>query len=430
MVLVLSRVPRATIRAMKWRLLPALLLITALVHAAGNEPLATAKPEDVGLSSARLDRLAQVLRADIDHGRIPGAVIAITRKGKLAYYESYGFLDKAAGTPMPKDAIFALASMTKPMTAVAALMLAERGELLLNDPVGNYLPALKDMKVATAAGTEPARRQPTLQDMMRHTAGVTYGNQGTTPLHKRYPSGNVSDTMTGSQFLETLGKLPLHYQPGTMWDYSFGLEVTGLAVEAVTKQRLGDFLQARLFAPLGMVDTQFVVPAAKAARIAKPLPRDPDTGAAPTFREPVKPWQFDCGGGCASGTALDYTRFALMLLNKGAVGGTRILSRKTVEYMTSDQLSADVNVDRLKNFAVEHIAGYGFGLGVAVRRQSGVAGVPGTPGEFLWSGAQGTMFWVDPKEEMTVVYLANTPGPIRRHYRELIKTLVLQAIAD
>jgi|KBSSwiStaDraftv2_1062776.scaffolds.fasta_scaffold82090_3 CubicO group peptidase (beta-lactamase class C family) len=337
---------------MKFRLLPALLLVTGLVHAAGNDPLPTAKPEDVGLSSARLDRLAQVLRADVDQGRMPGAVIAITRKGKLAYYESFGFIDKAAGTPMTKDAIFALASMTKPMTAVAALMLAERGELLLNDPIGNYLPALKDMKVATPTGTEPARRPPTLQDMMRHTAGVTYGNQGTTELHKRYPSGNVSDTMTGSQFLETLGKLPLHYQPGTMWDYSFGLEVTGLAVEAVTKQRLGDFLQARLFAPLGMVDSQFVVPAAKAARIAKPLPRDPESGVAPSFREPIKPWQFDCGGGCASGTALDYTRFALMLLNKGTLGGTRILSRETVEYMTADQLSADVNVDRLNNFAV------------------------------------------------------------------------------
>src|SRR4029453_16863040 len=165
---------------------------------------------------------------------------------------------------------------------------AREGDLRLHDPVGNYLPALKDMRVATATGTEPARRQPTLQDMMPHTAGVTYGNQGTTELHKRYPSGNVSDTMTGSQFLDTLGKLPLHYQPGTMWDYSFGLEVTGLAVESVTKQRLGDFLQARLFAPLGMVDTQFVVPSSNAARIAKPLPRDPETGTPPAFRDPVK----------------------------------------------------------------------------------------------------------------------------------------------
>jgi CubicO group peptidase (beta-lactamase class C family) len=412
------------------RLILALLLSAGLVHAAGTDPLPTGKPEDVGLSSARLDRLAQVLRSDIDHGRMPGAVIAISRRGRLVYHESFGFLDKASGTPMPKDAIFALASMTKPMAAVAALMLAERGELLLNDPVGNYLPSLKDMKVATAAGTEPARRQPTLQDMLRHTAGVTYGNQGTSELHKRYPGGNVADTMSGPRFLETLGTLPLHYQPGTMWDYSFGLDVAGLAVEAVAKQRLGDFLQARVFGPLGMIDTAFVVPAAKAARIAKPLPRDPDTGMPPAFREPVKPWQFDCGGGCASGTAMDYTRFAMMLLNKGTLDGTRILSRKTVEFMTADQLGAEVNVERLHNFPVEHIAGYGFGLGVAVRRQAGMAGVPGTPGEFLWSGAQGTMFWVDPKEELTVVYLANTPGPIRRHYRELVKTLVLQAIVD
>ena len=166
---------------MKWRIAIALLIFAASSHAAGTDPLPTAKPEDVGLSSARLERLAQVLRGEIDHGRMPGAVIAISRKGKLAYYEAFGFLDKAAGTPMPKDAIFALASMTKPMAAVATLMLVEQGELLLNDPIGNYLPALKDMKVATATGTEPARRQPTLQDMLRHTAGVSYGNRGDTP---------------------------------------------------------------------------------------------------------------------------------------------------------------------------------------------------------------------------------------------------------
>ena len=217
--------------------------------------------------------------------------------------------------------------------------------------------------------------------------------------------------MTGPQFPATLGRLPLHYQPGTMWDYSFGLEVTGLAVEAVTKQRLGQFLQERLFGPLGMLDTSFAVPSAKAARIARPLPLDPETGMPPSFRDPVKPWQFDCGGGCASGTAIDYTRFALMLLDKGALGGTRLLSRKTVEDMTADQLGADVNTERLDNFPVEHIAGYGFGLGVAVRRQSGVAGVPGTPGEFLVERCtRHDVLGVDPKEELTVVYLAKTPS--------------------
>jgi len=407
-----------------------LVLFSGLNLSAADQ-LPAAKPEAVGLSSARLDRLARAIRQDVDHGRMPGAVVAIARRGKLAYYESFGFVHKAANTPMPKDAIFALASMTKPMVAVATLMLAEQGDLLLNDPVGNYLPELKDMKVATPRGIEPAHRQPTLQDMLRHTAGVSYGNRGDTPLHKLYESKLKSAAnQSGAEFLEELGKLPLHYQPGTEWEYSHGLDVAGLAVEAVTKKRLGEFLQERLFGPLGMVDTGFVVPASKAARIARPLPVDPETGRPVAFRVPVTPWQYDCGGGCASGTALDYLRFAQMLLNKGTFDGMRLLSRKTVEYMTSNQLGANVDVSRLNEFAVEHMDGFGFGLGVAVRTQPGVAGVPGTPGEFLWSGAQGTMFWVDPKEEMAVVFLANTPGPARRHYRELVKTLVVQAIAD
>jgi len=407
-----------------------LLLLPALtISAADSAP--TAKPETVGLSSVRLERLAQAIRQDVEHGRMPGAVVAIARKGKLAYYEAFGFVDKAAGTPMPKDAIFALASMTKPMVAVGALMLNEQGELLLNDPIGNYLPDLKDMKVAGPRGIEPAHRQPTLQDMLRHTAGVSYGNRGDTPLHKLYELRlKNAANQSGAEFLQELGKLPLHYQPGTQWEYSHGLDVTGLAIEAVTKKRLGDFLQERLFAPMGMVDTGFVVPASKAARIAKPLPVDPETGRPQTFRLPVTPWQYDCGGGCASGTALDYLRFAQMLLNKGTFEGTRLLGRKTVEYMTSNQLGPNVDVSRLNEFPVEHMDGFGFGLGVAVRTQPGIAGVSGTPGEFMWSGAQGTMFWVDPKEELAVVFLANTPGPVRRHYRELVKTLVLQAIAD
>src|SRR5579862_4324981 len=407
-----------------------LLLLPSLnLSAADVSPIA--KPETVGLSSARLERLARAIKQDVDNGRMPGAVIAIARKGKLAYYESFGFVDKTSNTPMPKDAIFSLASMTKPMVAVATLMLMEQGDLLLNDPVGNYLPQLKDLKVATSRGIEPAHRQPTLQDMLRHTAGVSYGNRGDTPLHRLYESKLKSAaTQSGTEFLDELGKLPLHYQPGTQWEYSHGLDVAGLAVEAVTKKRLGEFLQERLFGPLGMADTGFVVPASKAARVAKPLPVDPDTGRPIAFRMPVTPCHYDCGGGWASATALDYLRFAQMRLNKRAYEGTRILSRKSVEYMTSNQLGANVDVSRLHKFPVEHMDGFGFGLGVAVRTQPGVAGVLGTPGEFMWSGAQGTMFWVDPKEEMAVVFLANTPGPVRRHYRELVKTLVVQAIAD
>jgi CubicO group peptidase (beta-lactamase class C family) len=416
---------------MTLRLALLVAIATSLAYPVRADQLPLAKPESVGLSSARLDRLAKVIRRDIDTGRMPGAVVAIARKGKLAYYEAFGYIDAAAKTPMPKDAIFSLASMTKPLAAVATLMLVEQGDLLLNDPVGNYLPALKDMKVATATGVEPARRQPTLQDMLRHTAGVSYGNRGDTPLHRRYVEAVKSaNTQSSAEFLQALSSLPLFYQPGTQWEYSYGLDVAGLAVEAVTKKRLGEFLQERLFTPLGMVDTGFVVPAAKAARIARPLAVDPDTGRPINFRVPVTPSHYDCGGGCAQATALDYLRFALMLLNTGTLDGTRVLSRKSVEYMTANQLGAVVDVSRLHEFAVEHMDGFGFGLGVAVRTQPGVAGVPGTPGEFLWSGATGTMFWVDPKEDMAVVFLSNTPGPVRRHYRELVKSLVVQAIAN
>jgi CubicO group peptidase (beta-lactamase class C family) len=418
-----------------------LLAVSPAIVSLHADALPRATPESVGMSSRRLARIAATLKEDIDNGRIPGGVIAVARKGKLVYYEAFGYLDKAKGTPMPKDAIFSIASMTKPMVAVGALTLYEENRMLVHDPIGTYLPALKNMSVAVfrkdgsggdVMDREPARRQPTVQDLMRHTAGFTYGNQGTTILHKQYPggSGNVAGTMTSTEFVEALGKLPLHYQPGTMWDYSYGLDILGIAIENVTKQPLGRFLEDRIWGPLGMVDTAFTVPQIKAGRIARALPVDPVTGQPQSIRDQTQPWTFECGGGCATSTALDYLRFAQMLLNRGTLDGTRVLGRKTVEYMTSDHLAPEINADRLHNFAVESIDGYGFGLGVAVRRGPGVAGIMGSTGDFRWSGAQGTLFWVDPKEELAVVYMAQTPGPIRAHYRQVISTLVLQSIVD
>ena len=408
------------------------------VHA---EALPRATPESVGMSSQRLARIAAALKEDIDKGRMPGAVIAVARKGRVVYYEAFGFLDRAKGTPMPKDAIFSIASMTKPVVAAAALSFAEENRILVHEPVGTYLPALKNMSVVKFSrdgsggeviDREPARRQPTIQDLMRHTAGFTYGNQGTTALHKAYPggSGNVAASMTGAEFIAALAKLPLHYQPGTTWDYSYGLDILGLAIEEVAKQPLGRVLQDRFFGPLGMTDTAFTVTKEKAGRIARALPVDPVTGQPQSIRDQTQPWTFECGGGCLTSTALDYLRFAQMLLNGGSLDGTRLLGRKTVEYMTADHLGPDVNVEKLHNFPVEHIDGYGFGLGVAVRRVPGVAGIMGSPGDFRWSGAQGTLFWVDPKEELAVVYMAQTPGAIRAHYRQVIATLVQQAIVD
>jgi CubicO group peptidase (beta-lactamase class C family) len=403
------------------------------------EPLAVAKPEAVGLSSQRLERIGRVLRADIEKGQMPGAVVAIARKGKLVYYESFGFLDRAAGSAMPKDAIFPIASMTKPLVAVGALMLYEENGLLVNDPVGRYLPQLDKMQVAvmhtdawgnTTMGTEPPRRKPTLQDLMRHTAGMTYGNRGETMLHKMYVQSSTEspESITGAEFLEKLGSLPLYYQPGAVWDYGLGFDVLGLVIEAVTKQPLGRFLEERLLKPLGMVDTAFVLSADQAGRFARTLPVDPATGDKQTNRDPTRPWKFDCGGACAFSTAADYLRFAQMLLNRGVLDGTRLLGRKTVEYMTADQLGPEVNIDQLRDYP--NINGYGFGLGVAVRRGAGIAGVMGSPGDYHWAGSNGTFFWVDPKEDLAVVFMAATPGAMRYHYRQVITSLVLQAIAD
>lgn len=344
------------------RHIPSLLVLTALCITLSAtvtaQSLPGAAPEAVGMSSSRLARIAAVLKEDIDEGRLPGAVVAIARKDKLVYFEAFGFLDKPAGVPMPKDGIFRIASMTKPLATVGALMLYEENKLLVNDPVGKYLPPLGRMSVAvmdpsgkTVTRTEPARRQPTLQDLMRHTSGFSYGNRGNNELHKKYPQGSAdtADIMTGPQFIGALNALPLHYQPGTTWQYGLGFDVLGLVVEATARQPLGAFLSERLFRPLGMADTAFVLSAEQAKRFAKALPPDPDTGAAQVNRDPTVAYKFECGGACAFSTATDCLRFAQMLLNRGQLAGTRVPGPKAVDYMTADQLGPEVNVAALRD---------------------------------------------------------------------------------
>ena len=408
------------------------LAATSISMALADDPLPRAKPESVGMSSARLARIGAALKSDVDKGRLPGAVVAVARKGKLVYYEAVGFRDKDAGAPMTKDAIFSIASMTKPMSSVALLMLYEDGRLLLSDPVGKHLPALADRRVAASlenpSETVPAARQPTLQDILRHTSGLLYGGRGSSALHKMYPASSSSSgtTMTSAEFLAKLGGLPLAYQPGTVWDYSLATDVVGLVVEAVSGQTLGQYLRERIWSPLGMDDTAFNVPPEKQNRYAKGFANDPDTGKPQFVLDLAKPLKFECGGGCTASTVGDYLRFAQMLANKGALGKARILGKKTVEYMTADHLAPDVRngipqVDPAR-------AGYGFGLGVAVRRQDGVTPINGTAGDYHWGGAYGTFFWVDPKENLVVVFMAHTPGVIRQYYRAMLGALVLQAI--
>lgn len=405
---------------------------------AGAQGLPAAKPEEVGLSSERLARIGAILRNDVERGRVPGAVIMVARRGKLAYVEAVGFRDKATGAPMTPDAIFRIASMTKPMVSVAAMMLYEEGRLLLADPVSKYFPALGKLQVGiekvdpvtgkTVFYTVPAEREMTVQDLLRHTSGLPYGARGTSRIHALYPASSsvTAREMTGTEFIDRLGKAVLLHQPGSNWEYGFSSDVLGRVVEVVSGKTLGQFLEERIWRPLRMPDTGFVVPADKHARLAAGFATDPDTGKPVTLPDATTAPKFECGGGCAVSTAGDYIRFAQMLANRGTLDGARLLGRKTVEYMTSDHLGTAIGT------GTDYIpgAGYGFGLGFAVRRAAGVADLNGSAGDFNWGGAYGTYFWVDPKEELVVVSMTQAPGPIRVYYRHMIKSLALQAIAD
>ncbi len=421
------------------RLAFSLAFALAASTAFAADPLPRAKPETVGMSSAALARIGETIEADVQKGRLPGAVIAVARKGKLVYYQAFGWLDKDAGTKMTTDAIFSIASMTKPIVAAGALELYEQGLVQIDDPVSNYLPQFAKMQVAVlrandggAPGfdTVPAARAVTIQDLMRHTSGIVYGGRGATPVHKLYPasSSTAGANMTGKEFIDKLGSLPLLHQPGSTWDYGFGLDVLGQVIERVSGQTLGAYLDARLFKPLGMADTAFNVPPAKLKRYAKAFANDPDTGKPQFVLDLSKPLKFECGGGCAASTAADYLRFAQMLLNGGKLGEKRVLGRKTVEYMLSNQL-APGTVNLIGN-ADPTSADMGFGLGVAVRTTPGIVRKLGSVGDFSWNGAYGTSWWADPKEQLAVVFMAQTPGPIRWHYRYVINALVNRSIVD
>lgn len=411
-----------------------------LQRAGSTVSLLPSEPEEVGLSSARLTRIAEFFGEAVERGRVPGAVIGIARRGKLAYLEAFGLRDPQTREPMAPDAIFSIASMTKPLTTVAALMLFEQGRLFLLDPVETYLPSFARRFVGVqrnAANGEsvvdrvPAERSISIQDLMRHTSGLTYGNRGDTAIHKMYPLSSITAaTMTGEEFLRALETLPLLHQPGAVWEYGFSTDVLGLVVEAVAKQSLSSFLQEHLFAPLRMNDTHFVIPQDKAGRYAKAFRSDPETGLPQSIPDATQPAKFECGGAGAVSTAGDYIRFAQMLLNKGELDGTRILARKTIELMTANHLDGHVQNNIAK--MVSTLVGYTFGLGVAVRREKGLAPLPGSPGDFTWTGVFGTYFLVDPKEELVVVYMSQVPGSpdVRAHYRQAVSTLVQQAIID
>src|SRR5438132_2435911 len=409
------------------------IVFTSLVWA---DALPTAKPDDVGLSSERLARVTQVLKAEVARGQYPGAVVLVARKGKIAYFESLGQRDPGTGAPMSKDAIFRLYSMTKPFTSVAAMMLVEEGRLRLTDPVGMYLPQLGKLEVLTpstdASGkttytTVAAQRPVTVYDLLRHTSGMVYG--GFTPnaeLKDLYAKANVTwSGVTPAEQLESLAKVPLARQPGTMWEYGLSTDVVGRVIEAVTGSTLSRFLDERVFRPLRMKDTTFHVQGGQVKRLAQPLETDRATGQPITLLDVTTAQKNDAGGAGAAGTALDYARFSQMLANGGKLDGQRLLARTIVRHMTSDHLGDIKPAPQILP------PGYGFGLGFAVRRADGLNGAPGSAGEFNWGGAGGTAFWIDPQEQLVAVLVTQAqPGPWQREFKELFRQLVYQAIAE
>jgi len=419
------------------RLLALASVVTAFaaptVHAEST-PLPIAAARGVGFSETGLGRIDSFFEREIAQNRIPGAVVAIAREGKLVYYKSFGYLDKDQGKPMPLNAIFGLASMTKIMTAVGALSLTQEGRLPLQSRLSQYFPDFGSMKVAVqnADGSEryEAQKRPIyVHDLFRHTAGLTYGGRpdSGSPASKLYPSAASLPMMdSAAEFIEKITQLPLVYQPGTIFEYSEAMDVLGAVIEKISGKTLGGHLSQVIWQPLGMKDTSFHISVDKRDRVAQPLKLDPLTGKPQRIQTTAEDVHFECGGACAVGTIGDFVRFGQMLMNGGSLDGHQILSPAMVRLMTSNHLGKDI-VNRVANVE-PHRDGYGFGLGVAVRMEPGLAAVPGNAGEYTWNGAYGTGFFADPHEKLVVVFGTVAPGELRKYYREQVQDLVYGAM--
>lgn len=419
------------------RLLASASIVAALVAPAvqaQTTPLPMTTAREAGFSETGLARIDSFFEREIAQGRVPGAVVAVARDGKLVYYKSFGYLDKDQGKPMPLNAIFGLASMTKIMTAVGALSLTQQGRLPLQSRVSEFFPGFGSMKVAVrnadgSEGYEAQKRPIFIHDLFRHTAGLTYGGRpdSSSPASKLYmPGSSLPKMATADEFIQRVTQLPLVYQPGTIFEYSVAMDVLGATIEKVSGRTLGGHLSEVIWQPLGMKDTGFHIPEDKRDRVAQPLKLNPLTGKPQRIETTAEDVHFECGGGCSVGTIGDYVRFGQMLMNGGNLDGHQILSPAMVRLMTSNHLGKEI-VNRVADVE-PHRAGYGFGLGVAVRMEPGLASVPGNVGEYSWNGAYGTGFFADPQEKLVVVYGTVAPGDLRKYYREQVQDLVYGAM--
>ena len=409
----------------------ALLLLAFVTAGPGRaEPVLpmAATPEEVGLSSAQLARIEAVTQRHIETGLVPGAVMLVARRGKIAWTRTMGFRDRAAKDPMRPDSIFRIYSMTKPIVSVAAMMLVEEGRMQISDPVAKYLPEIGKMKVgvetsedgkATLDLTDPAREM-TVQDLLRHTSGLIYGTRGKSLVNAAYIEAKIGNRdFSNEEFVSKLSKLPLRFSPGERWEYGVSTDVLGRVIEVVSGKTLGEFLNERIFTPLGMADTGFYVPGEKLSRAAQPwqVPEAPPMTVR--FDVAQKP-RFESGGGGLTGTMDDYLRFTTMLADGGKFAGKRLLGSKTLEFMIADHTGTRPG----------RPPGLGFGLGFEVRTSVGDAALPGSLGEYGWAGNAGTLFWIDPKEQLIAIYLVQVSDGDRIMLRNQFRTMVQSAIIN
>jgi CubicO group peptidase (beta-lactamase class C family) len=407
----------------------ALFVVAATVGSWADPVLpVAAAPEDVGLSSSQLARIEATTQKYVDSGLVPGAVMLVARRGKIAWTRTMGFRDRAAKDPMRPDSIFRIYSMTKPIVSVAAMMLVEEGKMQVSDSVSKYLPEMGRMKVGveTSEGgkpslqlTDPARAM-TVQDLMRHTSGLTYGSRGNSLVNAAYIDAKIgSRDVNLEEFVTKVSQLPLRFSPGDRWEYGISTDVLGRVVEVVSGKPLGEFLNERVLTPLGMTDTGFFVPSDKLNRAAQPWQMPEAPPMTPRFDVAQKP-KFESGGGGLTSTMDDYLRFAIMLADGGEFAGKRLLGNKTLEFMTADHTGSRPG----------RPPGLGFGLGFEVRTSVGDSALPGSLGEYGWAGNAGTLFWIDPKEQLIAIYMVQVDDGVRIMLRNQFRTMVQSAIIN
>jgi CubicO group peptidase (beta-lactamase class C family) len=390
-------------------------------------PLPQAKPETLGLSPVRLQRMSDAFKREIDKGTIPGATIMVARKGQIGWFDALGKQSPAAATPMAHNTIFRIFSMTKPIVSVGIMMLLEEGHLLLSDPVAKYIPEFANQQVGVENNGKldlvPLKRPMTIQDLLRHTSGITYDHTGNGLVQQLYRQSPLrSRKITNAEHAAMVASLPLKCQPGAEWNYSRSTDILGRIIEVVTAKSLSAFLTERILAPLQMAETAFHASEENAGRLAEPFAADPWSGEKVQFFNMLEKPAMESGGGGLASTTMDYARFCQMLLNGGVLDGNRIIGRKTLQLMASDHLGPHVKIegDLLP-------PGHGFGLGFAVRTQGGIASFMGSVGQFFWSGMGGTFFWIDPVEDLFAVFMSQGPGQ-RQYTRTLVRNLVYAAV--